>query len=202
MLSEKFIEEFVRLLVERDAGDNIWRLCEMSAQVVVPRGEHHIDDKYKKKQETGDTKELAMKARKNEDTIGRFAFAWRQWERFLSDELYDSNGNELDMNHWDIRARLYYSHFAEMGRMVESGQIDNFAATTSLILAVENGYSVPQMVGTLQEILEIEEYFENVAWPRFQKKTRAMLKYPQLHGRRRKLVKEIAGTDWNAKNQQ
>lgn len=198
MLRQDFVTEYVKLDTDRDAGANIWRLCEMSAEVVVPRG-IHIDEKYQRKQENGDTLELAQVCRKNEDTIGRRAFAWRQWERFDKEELFDENGEELDYSHIECRQRLFYSHFAVLGQMVEGGEITEDTATASLIQAVKNNHSVGRMVSEIQEILEVEEYFGTVIWPKFSRKINSVLRYPQVVGRRRRLLLELVSTDWDAK---
>jgi len=200
-LSQSFINEYIKLDHERDAGKGIWKLCEMSSNVVTPRGRHESLIDYKSRErKDGRAQVLASACRKSVDTIQRRAFAWRMWERFLDEDLVDENGEELDYTHEQIRSHLFWNHFAEIGRKVERGEVTNDTAAAFLIMAVKDGLSVDKMVGQLNETLEIEEYFRLVTWPKLRTRImNATYRYPQVKGRRKRLMVELVSTDWEAK---
>jgi len=195
MLNEEFITEYIRLDRERDAGAGIWRLCEMSAMVVAPRGATD-----RRTQVNGATRELAAASRRSADTIERRAFAWRQWLRFDEQELLDENEQEIDFTHHQCRDRLYYSHFAALGRLVENENITEDTATAMLVMAVKDNLSVERMIVEMNKILEPEENFYGDTWPRFRKRALNMTGHPQVQGRMRRLLRELVATDWQAKN--
>jgi hypothetical protein len=194
VLSQSFIQRYEKLERERDAGTGIWTQCQMSAEIVFPRGEN-IDPKYLNRNENGDTKTLAAHIGKGVDTIERRACAWREWERFQNVQLYDENGEELDLTHRQVRDRLYYSHFRAMGEKVEAGLIDSETAAFFLVDAVMNSRSVAGMVNTLNVTMEVEEYFHQIAWPKYRRKTQKMLEYPQVIGEVRKAMTTIVDSE-------
>lgn len=194
-LSQKFVDEYCKLNQEREAGDGIWRLCEMSAMVVAPRGK----TEQRNKQQDGITRELSDKSLCSVDTIERRAFAWREWVRFQECDLYDEEGREIDYDHRQVRDRLFYSHFAELGRMVEAGKIENADAMLMLVMAVRDRYSVSKMIGAINILLDVKDNFELDVWEPFADKTIGLLSYPEIVGRRRRLIQELVGTDWAAK---
>ena len=187
-----FIDEYTKLDAERDTGDGIWRLCEMSAQVISPRGEHESLDEWR--QRNGTAVELAVACRKSSvDFIERRAFAWREWERFrtgadVSDEDWDSR---------QFRDRLSYSHFCALGRRVERGKLDDDVGYFLLMEAAKNGQSVAQMAVEGDKMTK--EFYCDI-WPAVRKRIkRVAYGYPEVHGRLKRLLVELVATDWEAK---
>ena len=198
-LTKSFVDEYTRLDAERDTGDGIWKLCEMSAQVVVPRGSSEDLSEYQeRKRQDGRTKQLAVACRKKEDTIERRAFAWRMWDRFCQEELREENGEELDFTHRQIRDRLFYTHFASLGRVVERNDLTTEQGTDFIIMAVQQNWSVDQMMAQVNQFLSDETDFDRKL-DQFRRKGLQLLGEPKTTGRFRRLLRELVGTDWKAK---
>ena len=199
ILADGFIQEYIRLQNERDAGENIWRLCFLSAKVVSPRGvatdgttRYYCDTVS---QEEGASRELAEKARCEVDTIERRAFAWRAWERFLGiTTLLDGDDNEIEYTWYEIRSRLFYNNFSEVGRKCESGKITPEQSAVYLVEAVRQNWSVNQLGSEIKKFTDDTADFMR-EWEQFRKKSRNLRRWPHITGRPLRLLKELESFD-------
>lgn len=198
-LSRGFIEVYTKLQNERDSGDNIWMLCELSSDIVAPRGCSNdrvtLFFRDRINQEEGASRELAEAVRCEVDTIERRAFAWRSWMRFVDiSDLRDADDNEIDFTHFQIRERLFYTHFSEVGRKAESALITPEQAAVYLVESVRNNWSVSRLRNEIKVFTDTKEDFMR-EWRVFRAKSRSLRRWPHLPRRVNRLLKELEAYD-------
>lgn len=199
MIDNEFIDQYAKLNQNYQSGWHIWKLCEMSAYVVSPRGtaEDEVLSMFKAivPQEKDETKRLADGANCDTDTIGRRAFAWRARVRFYNcSPLVDANGEEIDYTHREICDRLSYSHFVAVGQYVENNGLDAEQAAVYLVEAVRNRQSRDKMVAAIKEFTDDPEAFRR-DWKRLRKSLKTMMRWPHVTGRALRIIRELLSTD-------
>ena len=151
----KLFEDYVRLDAVRDGGDVIWRLCELSAEVMD-------ESKY------GDcaTLELSLASKVSIQTIVRRKDAWLAWQEFHRAVIIVSHdtGEHLTILPVEIDNKLQkkYTYYASIGQYYRRGEITNTELVSWLEKCAREGWSTREFQNKLQEIYGQEKKLDSI----------------------------------------
>lgn len=191
MIIDTFSKEYAILHRERESGDNIWTLCELS----------HVAN------EAGEATALANACLPsiNVATVYLRSDAWLGWKTFKQvKDLKDEFGATIieEAPHQWIRDRLSYSHFAEVGKLARRNDSDdNFTFTPDdaafyLVEAAKHKMSVRRFRVELSEISGADDIFKDVKNLR-RAALRVMRYGDRLPRRLNKMCANVASTQWD-----